>query len=109
MTIEADFRDITFASAITHTATSSLDGYGTVTYASSGTSYRGHLSWKAQVIRTRDGKEVVERGRCWIYGTASSINLNDKITLISGDAARVLDIDLLYDSSSPYATVIHFT
>lgn len=105
MTIEPDFLEL-MPDTITLKGESSVDGWGKPTYGSA-VSFSAHVEHSSDVVRTQSNREVVERGKAYLYGV-SSANEYDEITLPDGEVREVLKNEFWSDENGDHHSVIHF-
>ena len=86
---------------------STLDKYGKQSHSGSGTSYQCRLIWDSRMIRTQDGREILEAGRAVVYGVAT-VDVNDRIALPDGRTPLITSVSQLRDESGAHHTVIGF-
>jgi hypothetical protein len=103
--------DLEFYEMMPHTVTvyasSTLDKYGKQAHSATGTAYRCRLVWDQRMIRSKDDREVLEAGRAIVYGVAT-VDVNDRVTLPSGESPLVTSVSQLKDQVGDHHTVIGF-
>lgn len=106
MPIARDFY-VMMPHTVTVFGSSTLDKYGKQSYAATGTSYRCRVVWDQRMIRTTDGREILEAGRAIVYGVAT-VDVNDRITIPGGGSPLVTSVSQVKDEVGDHHTVIGF-
>ena len=100
-----------FSPMMPHTITvfgsSTLDKYGRQSFSATGTAYKCRLIWDERMIRTQDGREILEAGRAIIYGVAV-VDVNDRVLLSDGSTPLVTSVAQLKDEVGDHHSVIGF-
>lgn len=103
--------DPEFSEMMPHTITvygsATLNKYGQQSYSGDGTGYQCRLIWDERMIRTTDGREILEAGRAVVYGMAT-VDVNDKVELPDGSTPLVTSVSELKDEVGDHHTVIGF-
>jgi hypothetical protein len=104
MAIESNFREL-FSESVTLFAPSSRDMYGKRSYASASVVVPAHLVAETELIRTLDGREVVQSGKVYLYGTPT-VDTSYRIVLADGSEPSIIAVDAPYDQNGPHHTVV---
>lgn len=104
MGIEANFREL-FSESVTLYAPSARDMYGKRSYASASVSAPAHLVAEVELIRTTDGREVVQTGKVYLYGDYT-VDTSYRIVLADGSEPSIIAVDTPYDEDGPHHTVV---
>ena len=104
--IEREYLEL-FSERITLYPPSTKDKYGKTTFAASGVSACAHLMAEESVSRDIEGREVVQTGKAYVYGTPT-VDTTYKIVLDSGNSPVILSVDVVPDNNGPHHTVIRF-
>ena len=92
---------------VTVFASSTLDKYGKQSYSASGVAHQCRLIWDSRMVRTTDGREILEAGRAIVYGMAT-VDVNDRITLPDGTSPLVTSVSKLKDEFGDHHVAIGF-
>lgn len=106
MGIDADFLDLMPHTIKIHKF-SSVNQYGTPTYATSALEYRARVVYKTRMLKTDEGQQLVTRGVVYVHGDPKT-STKDKITLPNGDTPKMVFIEHYPDESGDNHEVIHF-
>jgi len=104
MAIESNFREL-FSESVTLYAPSSRDMYGKRSYASASVSAPAHLVAEVELIRTPDGREVVQTGKVYLYGNYT-VDTSYRIVLQDGSEPSIIAVDTPYDQNGAHHTVV---
>lgn len=105
MVIEPEYREL-FSEQVTLLPKVSMDKYGRRTHASAGSVIPAHLVSEVRLIRTPDGREVVETGRVYLYGAYEQIDTDYLIVLPDGSSPVILAVDTPHDNIDAHHTVV---
>ena len=106
MAIAKDFY-VMMPHTVTVFGSTTLDKYGRQSFSGTGTSYRCRIIWDQRMMRTADGREILEAGRAIVYGVAS-VDVNDRITIPGGGSPLVTSVAQIKDEVGDHHTVIGF-
>ena len=106
MAIAKDFY-VMMPHTVTVFGSTTLDKYGRQSFSGTGTSYRCRIIWDQRMMRTADGREILEAGRAIVYGVAS-VDVNDRITIPGGGSPLVTSVAQIKDEVRDHHTVIGF-
>lgn len=106
MTIEAAFLDL-MPSTVTWYSVASTDAYGKRTFSGTAQTQRCRVQIARNVTRDADGKEVMEDGKVYFYGT-STITVNDRLVLPDGSTQVILNVETRNDQTGAHVTVLSF-
>lgn len=100
-----------FFEMMPHTVTvygsSTMDKYGKQAWSGTGTEYRCRLVWDQRMVRSTDGREILEAGQAIIYGVAT-VDVNDRVTLPDGSSPLVTSVEQIKDEAGDHHSVIGF-
>lgn len=105
MAIEPEFREL-FSEQVTLLPKVSMDKYGRRTHAASAAPIPAHLVSETRLIRTADGREVVETGRVFLYGYFPNVDTDFLIVLPDGSSPVVLAVETPFDEVGGHHTVV---
>lgn len=103
MSIESNFREL-FSETITYFAPTSRDVYGNRTHGASATA-PAHLVAETEMIRTADDREIVQKGKIYLYGDYP-ITTAYKIVLEDGSVPLIIAVDQPHDQNGVHHTVV---
>lgn len=103
MGIESEFREL-FSETVTLFPPATRDAYGGRTYGAS-VSAPAHLVSETEMVRTLDGREVVQTGKIYLYGDYS-VTTAHRVELADGSVPLVIAVDTPHDEAGPHHTVI---
>jgi len=103
VSIESNFREL-FSETITYYAPATRDAYGGRTYGASATA-PAHLVAETEMIRTLDGREIVQTGKIYLYGDYP-ITTAHKIELADGSIPLIIAVDQPHDQNGVHHTVV---
>lgn len=106
MAIAKDFY-VMMPHTVTVFGSTTLDKYGRQSFSGAGTSYRCRVIWDQRMVRTTDGREILEAGRAIVYGVAA-VDVNDRITIPGGGSPLVTSVAQIKDEVGDHHTVIGF-
>ena len=104
--IEREYLEL-FSERVTLYPPSTKDKYGKTTFSASGVSACVHLVAEELVMRDIDGREVIQTGKAYVYGTPT-VDTTYKMVLADGSIPVVLSVDVANDQNGPHHTVIRF-
>lgn len=105
MAIESDYREL-FSETVTLFPPATTDKYGKRSFtASASVTACAHLVSEVRLSRDQDGREVVETGRVYLYGTYTVTN-DYKITLSDGSSPVIIGVDNPHDQNGSHHTVV---
>lgn len=106
MAIEPEYREL-FSESVTLLPKASMDKYGRRTHsASASIRVPAHVVSETKLSRTSDGREVVETGRVYLYGSYPSIDTDYLIVLPDGSSPVVIAVDTPFDEVGGHHTVV---
>lgn len=77
---------------------SGFNSYGEPTFAATTTNYRARIVEKREFVRTASGETIEQVHLMWVRSTgATSITVDDRITLPDGTTPQVLSVELFTD------------
>ena len=95
-----------FSETVLLAAPSSLDAYGKRSWAAP-VEVQAHTEMDSRMTRDESGREVSERGRCFLFGAYEDVTVD--WLLIRGSASPViLGVEHAYDEHGPHHTVLRF-
>lgn len=89
-------------------AQSAIDKYGKQSFATGGASFQARLIFEERILRDKDGREIVEAGRAILFGAASSVTPQWRITLPDGSQPKITSVDTIQDEGGDHHSVIGF-
>lgn len=104
MGIEANYREL-FSESVTLIAPSARDMYGKRSYASASVSVPAHLVAETEMVRTADGREVVQTGKVYLYGP-QTVDTSYRIVLADGTIPSIIAVDTPFDEDGAHHTVV---
>jgi hypothetical protein len=105
MSIEQNFLEL-FSQRVTLYPSSSMDKYGKRTFsASASVTACAHYVSETTLLRTPDGRDVVEDGRFYLYGVFP-VTTDYKIRLEDGSEPIIIGVDTPYDQAGAHHTVV---
>jgi hypothetical protein len=105
MAIESDYREL-FSETVTLYPYASVDKYGKRSFtASASVTACAHLVSEVSLARDQDGREVVEMGRVYLYGTFP-VTTDYKIQLADGSSPVIIGVDQPHDENGAHHTVV---
>jgi len=105
MSIERNFLEL-FSQRVTLYPSSSMDKYGKRTFsASASVTACAHYVSETTLLRTPDGRDVVEDGRFYLYGVFP-VTTDYKIRLEDGSEPIIIGVDTPYDHAGAHHTVV---
>jgi len=105
--IEPDYAEM-FSEVVSLIPPTSVNGYGERSYtASAAASVAAHLMAENTVIRQPDGREVVQTGKAYLYGTPT-VDTTYQLLLADGDTPTILSVDVVHAEDGPHHTVLGF-
>jgi len=104
--IEPEYREL-FSESVTLMPKVSMDKYGRRSHsASASISVPAHLVAEVKQITTADGREVVETGKVYLYGSYENVDTDYMIVLPDGSSPVILAVDTPYDNIGAHHTVL---
>jgi hypothetical protein len=103
MSIEPQYREL-FSETVTLFPPVTRDAYGGRTYGAS-VSAPAHLVAETKMVRTPDGREIVQKGKVYLYGEFS-VTTAHKIELADGSVPLIIAVDTPHDEVGLHHTVI---
>lgn len=105
MSIESNFREL-FSESASFYAETAVDMYGKRSFSASPTIVApAHLVVETLLSRTPDGREVVETGRLYLYGSYD-VTVDHRVLLQSGASPIVIAVDTPHDQNGAHHTVV---
>jgi len=104
MSIESAYLEL-FSERITLYPPASTDQYGKRTFSASGVTACAHLVSDRSLTRDQDGREVVEEGKVYVYGTPTVTN-DYRLVLADGTEPIIIGVDTPHDQNGAHHTVI---
>lgn len=104
MAIETEYREL-FSESVTLLPPVSMDKYGRRTHAASAASVAAHLVSDVTLARDQDGREVVEVGKVYLYGS-HNVTTDYLIVLPDGSSPVIIGVDQPHDQNGPHHTVV---
>lgn len=104
MAIESAFREL-FSETVTLYPPASTDAYGRRTHSASGTAVPAHLVAEVMLTRDREGREVVQTGKVYLYGP-QTVTTDYLVVLEDGASPVILGVDTPYDQNGAHHTVL---
>jgi hypothetical protein len=86
-------------STVTIHATGTKNNYGEFSYAGGGTTYNARIEKENRMLRTDEGSSLTSDTTVYIYGEATSLNLDSKLTLPDGTVRVIYAIDTVVDET----------
>jgi hypothetical protein len=105
MAIESQYREM-FSEQVTLLPKLSVDKYGKRTNAASAVPIAAHLVAETKLSYSPDGREVVETGRIYLYGSYPNIDTDYKIVLSDGSSPIIIGVDTPHDPAGAHHTVV---
>jgi hypothetical protein len=105
MAIETEYREL-FSEQVTLLPKVSMDKYGRRTHAASGVPVAAHLVAETRLFLRPDGREVVETGRVYLYGSFPDIDTDYLIVLPDGSSPVIIGVDTPHDEIGAHHTVV---
>ena len=82
------------------------DGYGDITFGSTGTAINCRYIRAAKMVRTNAGEERVSGSHVWLSG-AFGVRAEDKLVLSDGTAPQILTVERFSDEDGPTHEVVY--
>lgn len=105
MAIESAYREL-FSESVTLFPKVSMDKYGRRTHAASAVPVPAHLVAETKLSHTPDGREVVETGRVYLFGSFPNIDTDFLIVLPDGSSPVIIGTDTPHDQIGAHHTVV---
>lgn len=105
MAIEQEYREL-FSEQVTLLPKVSVDKYGRRTHAGSAVPVPAHIVSETKLSRDPDGREVVETGRVYLYGSFAGVDTDYLIVLPDGSSPVIIGVDTPHDEIGAHHTVI---
>lgn len=106
MTIEAAFLELMPATVSWYTV-ATTDAYGKRTFNGAANTQRCRIQKSKKMSRDAEGKDVIEDGRVYFYGT-STIGINDRLVLPDGTEHVILTVETRNDEDGAHSTMASF-
>jgi hypothetical protein len=103
--IESQYREL-FSESVTLLPKASMDKYGRRSYSGSGQVVPAHLVAETKLTHTPDGREVVETGKVYLYGSFANVDSDYLIVLPDGSSPIIIGTDTPHDQIGAHHTVI---
>jgi len=103
--IESAYREL-FSEQVTLLPPVSVDKYGRRTHAGSAQPIPAHLVAETKLTKSPDGREVVETGRVYLYGSFPNIDTDYLIVLPDGSSPVIIGVDTPHDQIGAHHTVV---
>jgi hypothetical protein len=100
-----DFADM-LNQSVTLTEMASRDAYGMPSYGTPA-SYESRITYKDQLVRDKNGQEVVAKGFVWIQGTPT-ITPEYQLTLPDNSTPPILTTETYYDDKGAHHVKVYF-
>jgi hypothetical protein len=104
MAIESEYREL-FSESVTLLPPVSMDKYGRRTHSGSAASIAAHLVAENSLSRDQDGREVVETGKVYLYGS-HNVTTDYLIVLPDGSSPVIIAVDTPHDQNGAHHTVV---
>jgi len=105
MAIEPQYREL-FSETVTLFPKVSVDKYGRRSNTASGQIVPAHLVAETRLTHTPDGREVVETGKVYLYGSFPNVDTDYLIVLDNGSSPIILGVDTPHDQIGAHHTVV---
>lgn len=105
MAIEPEYREL-FSESVTLYPRVSMDKYGRRTHSASPVTVPAHIVAEVKLTVTADGREVVESGKVYLYGSYENVDTDYLIVLPDGSSPVILAVDTPYDNIGAHHTVV---
>jgi hypothetical protein len=105
MAIEPLFREL-FSEQVTLYPKVSMDKYGRRTHSGSAVPVAAHLVAETKLTHTPDGREVVETGQVYLYGSYPNVDTDYLIVLPDGSSPIIIGVDTPHDQVGAHHTVV---
>ena len=105
MGIEKEYREL-FSEQVTLLPKVSMDKYGRRTHTASAVPVPAHLVAETKLTISPDGREVVETGKVYLYGSFQNVDTDYLIVLPDGSSPIILGVDTPHDNIGAHHTVI---
>lgn len=105
MAIESEYREL-FSEQVTLLPKVSVDKYGRRAHAASAVPVPAHLVAETRLIRDADGREVVETGRVYLYGSFTDVDTDYLMVLPDGSSPVIIGVDTPHDNIGAHHTVV---
>jgi hypothetical protein len=105
MGIEKEYREL-FSESVTLLPKVSMDKYGRRTHTASAVPVPAHLVAETKLTISPDGREVVETGKVYLYGSFQNVDTDYLIVLPDGSSPIILGVDTPHDNIGAHHTVI---
>jgi hypothetical protein len=105
MGIEPEYREL-FSESVTLLPKVSVDKYGRRTHAGSAVPIAAHIVSETRLYLRPDGREVVETGRVYLYGSFTDIDSDYLIILPDGSSPVIIGTDTPHDNIGAHHTVV---
>lgn len=106
MSFEDDFLDLMPHSVVVN-AYASINGYGSPTYSTVGSTYTARVTYKQKMVRSFDGTEKVSMANA-VLNCTGTINPDDKITLPDGTVRPIVNINTISDTGGQHHVSVFF-
>lgn len=104
MTLDPSFAEL-FSESVTLYPPSSTDVYGKRTFSSTGVTASAHYVAEDALIRTTDGRDVVVKGKLYLYGNVTATN-DYRVVLEDGSEPIIVAVDYPHDQNGVHHTVL---
>lgn len=104
MAIEPEYREL-FSESVTLYPKVSIDKYGRRTHGSAST-VAAHIVAETKLTVTTDGREVVESGKVYLYGSYQNVDTDYLIVLPDGSSPVIIAVDTPHDQIGAHHTVV---
>lgn len=105
MAIEPEYKEL-FSEYVTLFASASVDAYGKRSWGASSTA-SAHLVNDRKLTRMADGREIVETGKAYLWGTPT-VDVDSRLVLMDGSEPIIIGVDVVYADDGPHHTVVRF-
>jgi hypothetical protein len=105
MAIESQYREL-FSESVTLYPKASIDKYGRRTHSASAVTVPAHLVAETTLTHTPDGREVVETGKVYLYGSYANVDSDYLIVLPDGSSPIIIGVDTPHDNIGAHHTVV---
>ena len=106
MAIEPEYREL-FSESVTLYPKARMDKYGRRSHAASASiQVPAHIVGETKLVRTTDGREVVQTGNVYLYGYFPNIDTDYLIVLPDGSSPVVIMVDTPFDEVGGHHTVV---
>ncbi len=101
----SDFDDM-MPHTVTVSEFSSRNAYGDANYGSA-VSYTARVIYKDQLIKAKDGSQIMAKGMVWLSGTPT-LSTEDLLTLPDGTTPPILSQSLIPDEDGSHHVKVFF-